>query len=43
MALGDLSVNYGSTTVVFDKFSDESLPRAYLGQATLEFSACGAG
>ena len=43
MALGDLSVNYGGTTVVFDKFSDEGLPRAYLGQATLEFSSSGAG
>ena len=43
MAQGDLSINYGSTTVVFNKFSDEALPRAYLSQATLEFSAVGAG
>ena len=43
MAQGDLSISYGSTTVVFNKFSDEALPRAYLSQTSLEFSAVGAG
>lgn len=43
MAAGDLSVNYGATTVTFDQFSGDDLPRAYLGQASLEFSALGAG
>lgn len=43
MAVGDFSVNYSSTTVTLNQFSGDDLPRAYLGQATLEFSAIGAG
>ena len=43
MAAGDLTINYGATTVVFDQFSGDDLPRAYLGQASLEFSALGTG
>lgn len=43
MAAGDLTVTYDTTSVVFNQFSGEDLPRAYLGQATLEFSAVGAG
>lgn len=41
MTVGTFSVNFESTTVVFDKFSGEDLPRSFLEQATLEFSALG--
>lgn len=43
MAAGDFSVNYSTTTVTLNQFSGDDLPRAYLGQATLDFSAIGAG
>lgn len=43
MALGDFTITYGSTTVTFDEFSGEELPRSILGQASLEFSQVGAG
>lgn len=43
MAAGQLTISYSSSSVSFDKFSGEDLPRAYLGQASLEFSALGAG
>ena len=43
MAAGEFTVTYDSTTVTFNKFSGDDLPRAYLGQASLEFSALGAG
>lgn len=43
MALGDLSISYEGTSITFDKFSDESLPRAYLSQATLDFTQIGVG
>jgi hypothetical protein len=43
MAAGQLTISYSSGSVSFDKFSGEDLPRAYLGQASLEFSALGAG
>lgn len=41
MTVGTFSVNFESTTVTFDKFSGEDLPRTFLEQATLEFSALG--
>lgn len=43
MAAGDLIITYGATSVTFDQFSGDDLPRAYLGQASLEFSALGTG
>ena len=43
MAAGDLTVVYSTYTVTINQFSDESLPRSILGQASLEFSALGAG
>lgn len=43
MAVGDFSVTYDGTSVTFNQFSGEELPRTYLGQASLEFSAQGAG
>lgn len=43
MAAGQLTVSYSTSSVSFDKFSGEDLPRAYLSQASLEFSALGAG
>lgn len=43
MALGDLTVVYSTYTVTLNEFSDESLPRSIVGQASLEFSALGAG
>jgi hypothetical protein len=43
MALGDLTVAYSTYTVILNEFSDESLPRSIVGQASLEFSALGAG
>lgn len=43
MATGDFTVTYDGTSVTFNQFSGDDLPRAYLGQATLEFSALGAG
>jgi len=43
MAAGELTISYASSSVSFNKFSGEDLPRAYLGQASLEFSALGAG
>ena len=43
MAAGQLTISYSSASVSFDEFSGEDLPRAYLGQASLEFSALGAG
>jgi|TARA_R100000482_G_scaffold44225_1_gene15475 hypothetical protein len=43
MAVGDLTVAYSSYTVTLNQFSDDSLPRSVLGQASLEFSALGAG
>ena len=43
MAAGDLTVTYSTYTVVLNLFSDDSLPRSILGQASLEFSALGAG
>lgn len=43
MAAGDLTVSYSTYTVVLNLFSDDSLPRSILGQASLEFSALGAG
>lgn len=43
MAAGQLTISYSTSSVSFDKFSGEDLPRAYLGQASLEFSALGAG
>ena len=41
MAAGELTISYDGDSVTFDKFSGEDLPRAYLGQASLEFSAIG--
>lgn len=43
MAVGEFTVTYDGSSVTFDKFSGDDLPRAYLGQASLEFSALGAG
>jgi hypothetical protein len=43
MATGDFTITYDTTSVTLNQFSGEDLPRAYLGQATLEFSAIGAG
>lgn len=43
MATGDFTVTYDGSSVTFNQFSGDDLPRAYLGQAALEFSALGAG
>ena len=43
MATGDLTVTYSTYTVTLNQFSDDSLPRSILGQASLEFSALGKG
>jgi len=43
MAAGELTVSYDGDSVSFSQFSGDDLPRAYLGQASLEFSALGAG
>lgn len=43
MATGDLTIAYNSSSVVFNQFSGEDLPRAYVGQASLEFSQQGVG
>jgi hypothetical protein len=41
MAAGSITLSYGSTSVSFDKFSGDDLPRSFLTQASLEFSALG--
>lgn len=43
MAVGDLTVAYSSYTVIINQFSNDSLPRSILGQASLDFSLSGAG
>lgn len=43
MAVGDLTIAYSTTSVVFDQFSGDDLPRAYVSQASLDFSILGAG
>lgn len=41
MAIGSINVSYEGTSVSFDKFSGEDLPRSFVTQASLEFSALG--
>ena len=43
MAAGELTFRYGSTYATFNQFSGDDLPRSYLSQASLEFSALGVG
>ena len=43
MALGDLTISYSTHSVTLDLFSGDALPRSIVGQASLEFSALGAG
>lgn len=39
--MSSISIGYNTTTVSFDQFSGDDLPRSYLSQATLDFSALG--
>jgi len=43
MALGDLTISYSNNSVTLNLFSGDTLPRSIVGQASLEFSALGAG